>query len=330
MKKPVLIAFVALALILSSCAAAKTLSPSYTNGAGAYPTAAAPGERSDVSSAGQGEVPPTAAPAYSPDVYDSSKGSTANAAGAARMIAMTVDLSLIVVDPQQKMDEINKLAQDLGGYLVSMNMSQVYASSGDLVPQGSISIRVPASKLASALDQIEADAIDVTSDNRAGQDVTSQYVDLQSQLKNLQQAEQDLQAIMDEAKNNPGNDSTTKTQDVLNVYNQIVYIRGQIESIQGQMKYLEETTSTSAINVALVAEETIQPIKVGHWQPQGVANEAIQSLIKFLQGFVDFLITLVLKILPELIIIFGPIALIIWAIVAGFKRRKARKAAKVS
>ena len=83
------------------------------------------------------------------------------------------------------------------------------------------------------------------SENRSGQDVTSQYVDLQSQLTNLQKAEQDLQAIMDEAQNNPGNDSTTKTQDVLNVYNQIVTIRGQIEQIQGQMKYIDETTSTS-------------------------------------------------------------------------------------
>ncbi len=131
---------------------------------------------------------------------------------------------------------------------------------------------------------------------------------------------------MDEAKNNPGNDSTTKTQDVLNVYNQIVSIRGQIEQIQGQMKYIEETTSTSAINVTLIAEKTIKPIEIGGWKPQGVARDAVQALVKFLQGFVNFVIYFVLLVLPILIVIFGPIALIIWGIVALVKRRKARKA----
>jgi hypothetical protein len=235
-------------------------------------------------------------------------------------------MSIIVTDPQKKMDEINKMATELGGYLVSMSIGQVYTSAGSAVPQGSISIRVPAVKLEEALTQIQTGVVDVPSQNRTGIDVTAQYVDLKSQLSNLQQAEEDLIAIMDEAKNNPGNDSTTKTQDVLNVYNQIVNIRGQIEQIQGQMQYIEETTSTSAINVTLIAEETVQPIKVSGWHPKGVANEAIQSLVRFFQGFVNFLIILVLQILPELLLIFGPIALVIWAIIAFFKRRKARKA----
>jgi len=207
-------------------------------------------------------------------------------------------------------------------------MSQVYTQNGDTAPQGYISIRVPATKLESALDQIKAGAVDVPSENRSGQDVTSQYVDLKSQLTNLEKAEQDLLAIMDEAKNNPGNDSTTKTQDVLNVYNQIVNIRGQIEQIKGQMKYIEETTSTSAINVTLIAEETIKPIEIGGWKPKGVARDAVQALVKFLQGFVNIVIYLVLLALPIIIVVLGPIALIIWGIVALVKRRKARKAAQ--
>jgi hypothetical protein len=207
-------------------------------------------------------------------------------------------------------------------------MSQVYTPSGTTVPQGTISIRVPADKLDNALSQIEAGVVDVQSENRSGQDVTSQYVDLQSQLTNLQKAETDLQAIMDQAQNNPGNDSTTKTQDVLNVYNQIVSIRGQIEQIQGQMKYIDETTSTSAINVTLIAEETIKPITIGGWKPQGVARDAVQALVSFLQGFVNFIIYLILLVLPILIVVFGPIALIVWGIVALVKRRKARKAAQ--
>jgi hypothetical protein len=55
-------------------------------------------------------------------------------------------------------------------------------------------------------------------------------------------------------------------------------------------------------------------------------RDAIQSLIKFLQGFVNFLIYLFLLVIPILIVIFGPIALVIWGIIALVKRSKVKKA----
>ena len=318
MKTKIVIMFVVIGVILSACGAAATAAPSQrslgTSGGAPNEPAVAPAPAA------------TAAPM---DAYDSGKSAVSNASAQPRMITMTVDLSIVVADPQKRMDVINQMAKDLGGYLISMNMSQVYTPSGTTAPQGTISIRVPAEKLDIALSQIKTGVVSVQSENRSGQDVTSQYVDLKSQLTNLQQAEQDLLAIMDEAKNNPGNNSTTKTQDVLNVYNQIVSIRGQIEQIQGQMKYLEETSSTSAINVTLIAEETVQPIQVGGWKPVGKVHDAIQTLIKFWQGFVNFLIYLVLLVLPILITIFGPIALVLWVIVALVRRRRAKKSAQI-
>lgn len=307
--------FVVLAVILSACAPAAQKS--------------APAMQSSAEGSGAPvQAPAAPAPGAPVNALDSAKAVTSSAVAQARLVAMSVDLTIVVTDPQKKSDAIYQMAKTLGGYLVSENMSQVYTPAGTTVPQGTISIRVPADKLDSALSQIKAGVVDVQSENRSGQDVTSQYVDLQSQLTNLQKAEQDLQAIMDEAKNNPGNDSTTKTQDVLNVYNQIVTIRGQIEQIQGQMKYIDETTSTAAINVTMIAEETIKPIELGGWKPVGVARDAVQALVRFLQGFVNFVIYLVLLVLPVLIVVFGPIALIVWGILALVRRRKAKKAAQ--
>jgi hypothetical protein len=321
MKKRIVFIFIVLTLVLAACAV-KSAAPMYAA------ATQAPAIRSYAAGGGPSEqVAPAPAPVAGMDTSNSSKV-LANAAAQDRMITMNVDISVVVADPQKKMDAINQMAKDLGGYLLSMNTSQVYTQSGETAPQGSISIRVPAIKLDNAMNQIKTGVVEVQSENRSGQDVTSQYVDLQSQLTNLEKAEKDLQDIMDEAKNNPGNDSTTKTQDVLNVYNQIVNIRGLIEQIKGQMKYIEETTSTSAINVTLIAEKTIKPIEIGGWKPRGVARDAIQALVKFLQGFVNFLIKFVLLVLPILIVVFGPIALVAWGIVALVKRRKARKAAQ--
>jgi hypothetical protein len=214
----------------------------------------------------------------------------------------------------------------LGGFVISMNMYQTSTQSGQTAPEGTISIRVPADQLESALTQIKADAGEVRNETRSGQDVTSSYVDLKSQLTNLEMAEADLQAIMDEAKNNPNSNTTSKTQDVLDVYNQIISVRGQIESIKGQMQYYEQSAAYSLINVNLIAEETIKPIEIGGWKPEGVARDAVQALIKFWQGFVNFVIYFVLLVLPVLITIFGPIALVVWGIVALVRRQKRKKA----
>ena len=43
---------------------------------------------------------------------------------------MSVDLSIVVADPQKKSDAIYQMAKNLGGYLVSENMSQVDTPSG--------------------------------------------------------------------------------------------------------------------------------------------------------------------------------------------------------
>ncbi len=318
MKKRIVFVFVILSMILAACGVRAAATPSVdlyspgVNGSGAPSNEAVP-------------LPTQAYAGY--DSTSKVTGVTSGSSPAAqdRLVIMNADLTIVVSDPQAKMEAINQMATSLGGFVISMNMYQTTTQNGQTAPEGSISIRVPAKLLDNALGQIKADAVEVRNENRSGQDVTASYVDLQSQLTNLEMAEADLQAIMDDAKNNPNSNTTSRTQDVLDVYNQIVAVRGQIESIKGQMQYYEQSSTYSLINVTLVAEETIQPIEIGGWKPEGVARDAIQTLIKFWQGFVNLLINLVLLILPILITIFGPIALIVWGIVALVKRQKRKK-----
>jgi hypothetical protein len=273
--------------------------------------------------------PPMATAAPSGLAYTESGGGPApapqNAAGE-RMVIMNADVTVVVADPQAKADAIVRMAQQMGGYVVSMQMYQTELYNGVRVPAGYISIRIPHARLEAALDQIKADAVEVRNEARTSQDVTAQYVDLESQLRNLEQAESDLLEIMKQATENPGNDSTTKTQDVLNVHNHIVSIRGQIEQIKGQMNYYKDVTDTSLVNVNLIAEETVQPIQIGPWSPKGAWNQAIQDLVEFWHDFVDALIRFFVLILPVLVLTVGPFALIAWAVVAGVRRRKAKKA----
>ena len=317
MKKRIVFVFIALSLVLAACGIKAASTPSvelYSPAMGGEPANE------------NAPLPPQSSTGSSDTSKTPGDVSANSAALQERLVIMNIDLTIVIPDPQAKVEAINQMVKNLGGFVVSMNMYQTYTQNGETAPEGYISIRIPADKLENALSQIKADAVEVRNETRSGQDVTAAYVDLHSQLTNLEMAEADLQAIMDEAKNNPNSNTTSKTQDVLAVYNQIIYVRGQIESIKGQMQYYEQSSAYSLINVTLIAEETIKPIEIGGWKPEGVARDAIQALIKFWQGFVNFLINLFLLVLPVMITIFGPIALVIWGIIALIKRQKRKKA----
>lgn len=235
-----------------------------------------------------------------------------------RMVIQNVDMSIVVADPKTRMDEIADMAVRMGGFVVSSNLYRsTYGPNQIEVPEGSMTIRVPAEKLDEALASIKENVVEVTYENRSGQDVTSQYVDLQSRLKAKQEAEKNLLKIMDTAE---------KAEDVLAIYMQVQNIQTEIESLKGQIQYYEEAAALSAISIRLVAEETVKPIEIGGWKLQGTANEAIQDLIRFTQGFTRFLIRFFLTILPALILIAIPAYLVFLGGRALFRKFRKSKA----
>lgn len=206
-----------------------------------------------------------------------------------RLVLKTASLSLVVADADKSLTEISRMAEEMGGWVVSSNAYKTAAASGVEVTRASLTIRVPAQRLNEALERIKAGAVSVESENTSGQDVTSEYTDLQSRLKNLEAAEAQLQNIMD---------SAVKTEDVLAVYNQLVSVREQIEVIKGQMKYYEESAAFSSINVDLIPDALNQPIQIGGWSPKGTAKEALEALIRALQFMADALIWGLICVLP--------------------------------
>lgn len=225
---------------------------------------------------------------------DSSGGGDARAVEVERIVIQNADLSIVVSDVEARMKEIQQMAEEMGGFVVSSNLYQTYTSNSVLVPEATITIRVPSEDLDNALNTIKEGAVDVQSETRSGQDVTAEYVDLKSRLKNYEAAERELSELLQNA---------ATTEDVINIFNQLAYYREQIEITKGQINYYEEAAALSAISIRLVAEATIQPLEIAGWEPKGVALETIQGLIYFLQDFVDFMIIFLLGTLPRLLII---------------------------
>jgi hypothetical protein len=250
----------------------------------------------------------TSAGSVAPSSDKSAYSLNQTAASVDRLVIKNATLSIAVDDPLKSMDNISHMAEAMGGFVVTADMSQQTLSNGVKVPQVSMTIRVPVDRLDEALTTIKKETNQpIIAENETSQDVTADYTDLNSRLTNLQAAEKQLQEIMA---------SATKTEDVLSVYSQLVSVREQIELIKGQMKYYEQSAALSAISIQLIPNAAVQPITIAGWQPKGVAKQALQSLINTLQSLANFGIRVAILYIPVLLVIFVPIGLIIWGIVS--------------
>jgi hypothetical protein len=83
---------------------------------------------------------PTAAPSANSDAYKAPGDLSASTTALQnRLVIMNADLTIVIPDPQAKMDAINQMATALGGFVISMNMYQTTTPNGDTVPAGTIS-----------------------------------------------------------------------------------------------------------------------------------------------------------------------------------------------
>ncbi len=230
---------------------------------------------------------------------------------AERLVIRNANLTLVVLDPAASAEEIADLAEEFGGFVVNSNVYQTTFAEGVFATQASITIRVPAERLDEVLDLIKQDVVEVRSENISGQDVTQEYTDLESRLRNLEAAEEELREIMG---------SLTKAEDVLRVYQNLRQVREEIEVIKGRMQYFEQSARLSAITIDLLPDVVSQPLQIGKWQPQGTAKNALEALISVAQFLADIAIWL---------LIFSPLIAPVVLIIRWWRRRRrARKQAK--
>jgi hypothetical protein len=237
--------------------------------------------------------------------------------GIERKIIYTVGLHLIVKDTDEALSEIQRLTQELGGFVSESNMYR----DGEY-RRGSVTVRIPAGDLDDALDRLRALALDVERENIDSQDVTEEYVDLEARLVNERRTEEELQELL-ETRSEIG-----KTEDILEVHRELSVVRQEIERIQGRMRYLDNLSDMATVRIELTPDVLMQPIDVGGWRPQGTARDAIRLLLRTLQFFADALIVFGLLILPVLLVIAIPIAILVLIIRALVRRAKRRKRAK--
>lgn len=219
-----------------------------------------------------------------------------------------IDLEVEKGEFEDVLFAISDLAEQNGGF-VSNTYS--YSDSDGNLTSGGITIRIPHNKYSSAVERVKDMGV-VKSISVSGQDVTQEYVDLESRLRNYEAQQDILLDLMDQSK---------KVSDSLEVQNELSNVQEQIEIIKGRMNYLDDLVAFSTIEIYLYEPE---PIKTtSDWG-------FIEALKRGLRGAVTVFnyIVMALIVTAPVWIIAGVIAIIVWQAIRARNRRRAKKEKK--
>lgn len=223
--------------------------------------------------------------------FEPSAGETA--AEAEARIIKTGNITGIFGDVDGSVADLTGHASDVGGFIQHSSVSE----NRNGVRSGRVTMRVPVAEFESSLAYVRSLAEFVRHESTDGQDVTEQYTDLEARLSNARAQEEAYLEILERA---------TDVEDILAVQRELGNIRAQIESYEGQLKYLENRTSLSTINVTLETDPEVQ-VPTDRFRPAAAVKQAVSALVNAFQGIVISLIwTAILGVgllLPALLVI---------------------------
>lgn len=204
-----------------------------------------------------------------------------------RKVLRTGSLDLEVKDPIQTAEALRQLALRMHGYVESSNVW----GAQDSLQTAHVTLRIPAERFDEARLEVRKLGVRMQNERVESKDVTGQYVDLESSLRNYRAEEQQYLEIMKRA---------GAVKDTLEVARQLAEVRGRIERTQGQLKLLSQQVEMATLSVSLRSESMVALGGV-RWQPLQRVRIALRDAAQDLADYGDFLI-LVLFRLPVMLL----------------------------
>lgn len=275
-----------LAVGLAGCAAGSE----ETTDSGAEP-AAGPVDGGDADSGGV----PTEAAHGGDDGRDEGPEVLTVAAPLGRKVVFNARLSLEVADTAAAAEDVRRTVEAAGGFVASADLHRV--GPGDALA-GSLTLRVPADDLSTTLRTLKDMADAVIEESIDSDDVTGEYADVESQLRNLRALEVELLGLLSEIR-----ERTDSAEQVLTVFQRVREVRSEIERLEGRRQVLDDLVALSTIHLDLQPTPSAAPIAADEWRPGGVVRDALRATVTALQTVADLAIWLALTVLPVLVVV---------------------------
>jgi hypothetical protein len=239
----------------------------------------------------------------------------------ARMIIKNGDMTLLVADTDAAIDRATGIAVELGGYLIASK-----SWMQDNFKYTSMTVGVPVDQFETAMRRMHGLAVQVLDENASGQDVTTEFVDLQSRITNLEATAARIREFLKQAKD---------VDEALQVNAKLTEVTAEIEQVKGRMAYLKDRAAYSTLTLNLQPQlptptptliPTVTPTPTATptstpdvWRPEQTFKEASTTLAGLGRVTGDVIIWFIVVGIPCLAPLIGLGLILRWV------RRRTRK-----
>lgn len=231
--------------------------------------------------------------------------------GGERLVVRRKTLRLEVKDAGAAYAAAERIAAKNGGFIVNASLFSPdrepvhpLKAAPEAAPgpfSGTIVLKIPVKQYAAALRELKGLG-KLRSEEETSEEVTEQHIDLTARLRNLKRQEERYLEILK---------SATKVEEMLKVEEQLGRIRGEIESLQAQVEYLEKSAAMATITLELF-EPTAVTAPLIEWGLKDALKIALRGFV----AVINFFIIAIGTLLPLAIT-----GLLVWLAVSARRKR---------
>ena len=183
---------------------------------------------------------------------------------------------------ENTIDEVELLVKNFNG-----NISNTYLSTNyQGLKSYNLTMTIPAGDFENFLKAVE-DISKFTNINLNANDVTKYVLDIDSRLKSLNAEKEALEEIKEQA---------VSTSDKLQVQSQLRYINQDIQVLEGQKKYYENSVSYSSLTLDI---REGSGVSLFSW------NYYVQRALNWIESIIGFVVSFGIIAVPLMLLVFG-------------------------
>lgn len=228
---------------------------------------------------------------YSMEIADPESGSVEKAAQLPdnqmvdRKLIKNVTLGVETEDFDGLISELYKRVNEAGGYMEDSSISGNSYYYRDDSRYANLTIRIPGSALDEFVNQV-AEISNVTRKNESIQDITLQYVDVESHKLALATEQERLLALLEKAET---------VEDIIAIEGRLSEVRYQLQSYESQLRTMDNQVDYSTVYIDISEVKKLTPQKeLNVWER--IQTGFSENLVSLGEGMRDLFVVIIVSI----------------------------------
>ena len=228
-----------------------------------------------------------------------------------RKLIKTVNLTAETYEFDDLVATVEHRVTVLGGYIENASIHTKY----DDLKYGNFVIRIPVKKMDSFVTEF-SEMSNITDKDSSQEDVTLSYVDLQSHKEALLAEETSLLNLLENA---------TSIEDIILLQERLTNVRYQIESMESQLRTMDNLIDYATINLYISEVETYTPMETPS-MGERISEGFMDSIDEVVEGGKNLIVFLIVN--SPFFLIFAVIVLIFALIIRWIVKFSIKKIEK--